>query len=137
VKQNAVSFISGLIFSVGLAVSGMTQPQKVIGFLNPWNWDPSLLFVMIGAVAIHALAYPIIRKRPSPLFSSDWHVPTRQDITPKLIVGAAIFGIGWGLGGFCPGPAVTSLASAESTPFLFVGAMIVGMLIFKKVDSKS
>lgn len=136
-KQNAVSFISGLIFSVGLAVSGMTQPQKVIGFLNPWNWDPSLLFVMIGAVAIHALAYPIIRKRPSPLFSSDWHVPTRQDITPKLIVGAAIFGIGWGLGGFCPGPAVTSLASAESTPFLFVGAMIVGMLIFKKVDSKS
>lgn len=133
-KQNAISFAVGFIFAIGLAVSGMTQPQKIIGFLNPWEWDPSLLFVMLGGVGIHIIAYPLIRKRHSPLLDTKWHVPTRKDVTSRLVLGAALFGVGWGLGGFCPGPGVTSLASANFQAFLFVGAMIIGMIIFKKTE---
>ena len=133
-KQNVVSFAVGFLFAIGLAVSGMTQPQKVIGFLNPWDWDPSLLFVMLGAVGIHLLSYPIVRRRPSPLLDTKWHIPTRKDISTRLILGSAIFGIGWGLAGFCPGPALTSLASGDVRSVLFVGAMIFGMLLFKKTE---
>lgn len=134
-KQNAVSFAVGFIFAIGLAISGMTQPQKIIGFLNPWEWDPSLLFVMMGAVGIHIVAYPLVRKRTFPLLDTKWHVPTRKDVTTRLILGSILFGIGWGLGGFCPGPGVTSLASGDLRAFLFVGAMIVGMILFKKTES--
>lgn len=133
-KQNAVSFAVGFIFAIGLAISGMTQPQKIIGFLNPWEWDPSLLFVMIGAVGVHIVAYPLVRKRTSPLLETKWHVPTRKDVTARLVFGAILFGIGWGLGGFCPGPGVTSLASGDLRAFLFVGAMMVGMILFKKTE---
>lgn len=131
-KQNIVSFAVGLLFATGLAISGMTQPQKVIGFLNPWDWDPSLLFVMLGAVGVHLVSYPLIRRRASPLLDTKWHVPTRKDVTTRLIMGSALFGIGWGLAGFCPGPALTSLASGDIRSALFVGAMIFGMLLFKK-----
>ena len=130
-KQNAVSFAVGFIFAIGLAISGMTQPQKIIGFLNPWEWDPSLLFVMIGAVGIHIVAYPLVRKRASPLLDTKWHVPKREDVTTRLVLGSILFGVGWGLGGYCPGPGVTSLASGDLRPFLFVGAMIAGMILFK------
>jgi hypothetical protein len=133
-KQNAVSFIVGLLFATGLAVSGMTQPQRVIGFLNPWDWDPSLLFVMLGAVGVHLVSYPLIRRRSSPLLDTEWHIPTRNDVTIRLIVGSALFGIGWGLAGFCPGPALTSLASGDIRSTLFVGTMIFGMLLFKKTE---
>lgn len=133
-KQNAVSFAVGFVFAIGLAISGMTQPQKVISFLNPWNWDPSLLFVMFGAIGVHLISYPLIRRRPSPLLDTKWHVPTRKDITARLVLGSALFGIGWGLAGFCPGPALTSLATGDSRVLVFVGAMIVGMLIFKRTE---
>ncbi len=133
-KQNIVSFSVGLLFATGLAISGMTQPQKVIGFLNPWDWDPSLLFVMLGAVGVHLVSYPLIRRRASPLLDTKWHVPTRKDVTTRLIMGSALFGIGWGLAGFCPGPALTSLASGDLRSALFVGAMIFGMLLFKKTE---
>ena len=133
-KQNVVSFVVGLLFATGLAISGMTQPQKVIGFLNPWDWDPSLLFVMLGAIGVHLISYPLIRRRSSPLLDTKWHVPTRKDVTTRLIVGSALFGIGWGLAGFCPGPALTSLASGEIRSVLFVGAMIFGMLLFRKTE---
>lgn len=133
-KQNAISFAVGFIFAIGLAVSGMTQPQKIISFLNPWEWDPSLLFVMLGAVGVHILTYPLVRKRTSPLLDTKWHVPTRKDVTSRLILGSALFGVGWGLGGFCPGPGVTSLASGDFRVILFVGAMIVGMITFKKTE---
>lgn len=133
-KQNAVAFIAGLLFAIGLAVAGMTQPQKIIDFLNPWNWDPSLLFVMIGAVGVHITAYPLIRKKPSPLLDSQWHVPTRKDISTRLILGSALFGIGWGLGGFCPGPGVTSLASGDGRAVIFVVTMVLGMILFKKTE---
>ncbi|MGE0631949.1 MAG: DUF6691 family protein [Pseudobdellovibrionaceae bacterium] len=133
-RQNVVSFIVGLLFAVGLTVSGMTQPQKVISFLNPWDWDASLLFVMLGAVGVHLISYPLIKRRSSPLLDTKWHVPTRKDVTTRLILGSALFGIGWGLAGFCPGPALTSLAARDIRSVFFVGAMIFGMLLFKKTE---
>ena len=135
-QQNFVSFFVGLLFAVGLALSGMTQPQKVIGFLNPWSWDPSLLFVMLGAVGIHIITYPLIKRRASPLLDSEWHIPTRKDITPQLILGSALFGIGWGLGGFCPGPGLVSLFSGDFRSVLFVTAMVLGMAFHSKSRRK-
>jgi uncharacterized membrane protein YedE/YeeE len=137
IKQNGVSFIVGFLFAIGLAISGMTQPQKVIGFLNPWAWDPTLLFVMLGAVAVHALSYPLIRRRASPLLDTKWYVPNRTDLSTRLVLGSAVFGVGWGIGGYCPGPGLTSLSSlamGDARPVVFVAAMIVGMLLFKKTE---
>jgi uncharacterized membrane protein YedE/YeeE len=133
-RQNAVSFAVGLLFAIGLAVSGMTQPEKILNFLNPWAWDPSLLFVMAGAVGVHFVTYPLVRKRRSPLLDAKWHVPTRKDLTPRLVLGSALFGLGWGLGGFCPGPGLTSLPTGDLRVLIFVAAMIVGMLLFKKTE---
>lgn len=133
-KQNAVSFVAGLLFAIGLAASGMTQPQKIISFLNPWNWDASLIFVMLGAVGVHLISYPLVRRRQSPLLETKWHIPTRKDVTSRLILGSALFGIGWGLAGFCPGPALTSLASGDTKSVVFVVTMILGMLLFKKTE---
>lgn len=133
-QQNIASLLVGFLFAVGLALSGMTQPQKVIGFLNPWAWDPALLLVMVGAVGVHLIAYPIVKKRKSPLLDNKWHVPTRKDVTVRLLLGSAIFGVGWGLAGYCPGPALTSLASVlagDKGSIVFVASMIVGMLLFK------
>lgn len=136
--KNAVSaFVVGFIFAIGLGLSGMTQPQKVVGFLDIFgNWDPSLIFVMAGAIAVHFITYKLIRKRTTPLLSPDWHVPNKKEITPALIVGALLFGIGWGIAGYCPGPAVTSLGTLEVKPMIFVISMIVGMYTFKFVDTK-
>lgn len=131
-KQATASLGVGLLFGIGLGISGMTQPQRVIGFLDLQNWDPTLIFVMIGAVGTHMLMYPFVRKRHSPLLDTKWHVPTRRDITPRLLVGSAIFGVGWGLGGYCPGPALTSLASGETRTLIFVAAMLTGMWLFTK-----
>ncbi|OQW55026.1 MAG: hypothetical protein A4S09_16985 [Proteobacteria bacterium SG_bin7] len=133
-KQNAVSFAVGFVFSIGLAVSGMTQPKKIISFLNLSDWDHSLLLVMIGAVGIHIIAYPLVKKRASPILDTKWYIPKREDVTARLILGSALFGIGWGLGGFCPGPGVTSLASGDLRAVLFVGAMLLGMILFKKTE---
>lgn len=133
--QNLTAFIVGVLFAVGLAVSGMTQPQKIINFLTLGpDWDPSLLFVMIGALGVHLVTYPLIRRRRSPLLDTMWHVPTRQDLSPRLIGGSALFGLGWGLAGYCPGPAVTSLASGDLRALAFVFAMVTGMLLFKKTE---
>jgi uncharacterized membrane protein YedE/YeeE len=133
-KRNGVSFLVGFIFAMGLAISGMTKPEKILRFLNPWDWDPSLLFVMVGAVGFHVLTYLLVKKRASPLLDTKWHIPHRKDVTARLILGSALFGIGWGLGGFCPGPGLTSLASGDLRAFLFVGAMIAGMILFKKTE---
>ena len=134
VKQAVVAFIVGGVFAIGLALTGMTQPQKIIGFLDPWNWDPTLLYVMLGAISIHLLSYPFVRRRASPLLDTKWHVPTRNDVTARLAIGAAIFGIGWGLAGFCPGPGLVSLASGDVRAILFVCSMIAGILVFRKVE---
>lgn len=136
-KSSIAALIVGFIFAIGLTLSGMTQPQKVIGFLDVFGqWDPSLIFVMVGAILVHFVTYKLIRKKSSPLFGSQWHVPTKKEITPALVLGSFIFGVGWALGGFCPGPAVTSLASFDLVPLVFVGSMLLGMLLFKLLDKK-
>lgn len=136
-KNNLASFVVGIIFAVGLGLSGMTQPQKVIGFLDIFgNWDPSLIFVMFGAIGVHFVAYRITRRRQAPVLATQWDVPERTDITPALIAGSFIFGIGWGIGGYCPGPAISALASFDILPAVFVGAMIVGMFAFNLINQK-
>lgn len=136
-KNSLAAFAVGFIFALGLGLSGMTQPHVVIGFLDVFgHWNPSLLFVMIGATLVHFFAYRLIRKRNSPLFSSEWYVPTKKAITPSLVIGSLMFGIGWGLAGYCPGPAMTSLASFQLIPFVFVVSMLGGMFIFRILDSK-
>lgn len=127
-----VALAAGALFSVGLALAGMTQPAKVVAFLDvAGSWDPSLALVMIGAIAIYAVAHRLAQRRSKPLLSARFELPTRRDIDPKLVLGAALFGVGWGLSGYCPGPALTSLATGALTPLLFVAAMATGMLLFE------
>ncbi len=124
-----VALIVGLLFGLGLAISGMTQPSKVIHFLDIFGaWDPSLAFVMMGAIGIHLFAYRIVKRRTSPFLADTFMIPDKKQIDWKLVAGSALFGIGWGLGGFCPGPAITSLASLQLDVFVFVAMMAVGML---------
>jgi uncharacterized membrane protein YedE/YeeE len=126
--QLAVSFVSGLLFSIGLAIAGMTQPQKVFGFLDLFGrWDPSLAFVMVGGIAVNAVVWRFVQKRPTPKLAAKWLVPTRRDLDAKLLGGAALFGVGWGLGGFCPGPGIASLASGSIEAIVFVLTMLAGM----------
>jgi uncharacterized membrane protein YedE/YeeE len=126
------AFLGGLVFALGLGVSGMTDANKVIAFLNlAGDWDPSLAFVMVSAIGVHLLLYRLILRRQSPLFSDRFHIPTRRDINPRLVGGAALFGIGWGLGGFCPGPGLVSLMSFGSAAGVFVVFMLGGMLVHK------
>ena len=126
------AFLAGLVFAIGLGLSGMTDANKVIGFLNlAGEWDPSLAFVMVGAIAVHLSLYRLILKRKSPLFADRFHIPTRQDIDPKLVGGGALFGVGWGLGGFCPGPGLVSATGLGSAAAVFVGCMIAGMLLHR------
>lgn len=123
------ALLSGLIFGLGLIISGMANPAKVLNFLDVFGtWDPSLAFVMGGAIAVTAPGFALLfRSRQTPLFDSTFRVPTRNDLEPKLLTGAAIFGVGWGLGGFCPGPALTALPVAASGTLIFVPFMLVGM----------
>lgn len=127
-KTVLLALLVGLIFGAGLIISGMTQPAKVVGFLDVLGgWDPSLAFVMLGAIAVHVLAYRLVPRLPRPLWASRWAIPTRKDVDARLIVGAVLFGAGWGLGGYCPGPALTSVASGTMSALLFTGSMLVGM----------
>lgn len=131
-KNNISALIVGIIFALGLGISGMTHPEKVIGFLDLFgNWDASLAFVMVGAIAVHAVTYRWIRRKKSPLFSKEFYVPTSKELTPSLVIGAFIFGVGWALAGYCPGPALTSLASLNSRVIIFVVSMIFGMILFR------
>ncbi len=131
-SKNITALSMGILFALGLGVSGMTQPAKVVGFLDLFGgWNPALAFVMIGAIALHAVVYPWVTKRKSPILVDQFHIPTRSDLTGSLLTGAALFGIGWGLGGFCPGPGITSLASLNTESFVFVGSMVVGMYTFR------
>ena len=136
-KSNISSIICGIIFSIGLGISGMTQPQKVIGFLDIFGeWNPSLAFVMGGAVFSYlALQLLIQRNFSIPLLGGSFQIPSRKDLDRSLIIGALLFGSGWGLGGYCPGPAITSLGSGSLNALLFVVAMGVGMLLADRVIS--
>jgi uncharacterized membrane protein YedE/YeeE len=121
--------VVGALFGAGLLVSGMTQPAKVIGFLDPTRgWDPSLAFVMGGAALSYAILFKLIRtRRDRPLLDVKFNLPTRNDLDPPLLIGGAIFGIGWGLGGLCPGPGLVAAASGSVAGLAFVAAMIAGM----------
>lgn len=126
--RSVVALSSGLLFGTGLVVSGMTRPSKVIGFLDVFGaWDATLLCVMAGAIAVHSVAYAIARRKSSPLLAPAFHIPTRRDIDAKLLVGAAVFGVGWGLSGFCPGPSVVAVASGRAGVLLFVIGMLAGL----------
>lgn len=132
-NPNLIAGIAGLLFGAGLILSGMTQPEKVVAFLDfTGNWDPSLAFVMGGAIAVHATLLRVIRRRGTPIFDEKFHMPTLKDIDRRLVFGAGIFGIGWGLGGYCPGPGIVSTVSGSLMAGLFVVAMLGGMWIQSK-----
>ena len=135
IKTNLVAFLSGVLFSIGLGISGMTQPQKVIGFLDVFGeWDLSLIFVMVGGIISYLILQSAIQRRFStPVLASMFKISTRKNIDRNLVLGALLFGIGWGLGGYCPGPAITSLGSGSIGGVLFVVAMGVGMLLADRV----
>lgn len=133
-KQTIVAALAGVLFAAGLGLGGMTRPSKVLAFLDLGGaWDPSLAFVMLGAVATHAVAYRLIRGRPTPFFDDAFQIPTRSDVDWRLIGGASVFGIGWGLGGYCPGPAVVSLGAGALQPLVFVLMMAIGMALVDKL----
>jgi hypothetical protein len=123
--------VSGMLFATGLLVSGMTQPARVIDFLDiTRTWDPSLAFVLGGAVAVYALALRLVRRsRTGPWFDLAFHLPTRGDVDGALVAGAAVFGVGWGLGGLCPGPGLVAAASGSGAALAFVAAMLAGMYV--------
>lgn len=128
-----VQFFIGLLFGSGLVVAGMSDPAKVLNFLDvaaipSGGWDPSLAFVMGAGTLVTYLGYRFVLKRKQPLFDSQFHLPKKTDIDAPIIVGPAIFGIGWGLGGFCPGPAFTAIGTGSAQAMLFVVAMLVGMV---------
>lgn len=129
-KQSIAALIAGILFGLGLAVSQMVNPAKVLGFLDiAGRWDPSLLLVMAGGLTVTFAGYRLIQGRAAPVFAPRFELPTRRDLDRRLIGGAAIFGIGWGLVGFCPGPAFVSLAFGLEESLTFVAAMIIGAWI--------
>jgi uncharacterized protein len=133
VIRGVLAFLAGLLFAGGLAISGMTRPAKVIGFLDPLGgWDPSLALVMVGAIGVHALAYLVAARLPRPLVGeAAWRLPPGRPIDRRLVAGAVVFGVGWGLGGVCPGPALTAVWGGSLQMVVFVGAMVAGMGVFE------
>lgn len=133
--QNLVALAAGLLFGLGLGFAQMIDPQRVIGFLDIFGtWDPTLAFVMGGAVLVTLVSFRFILRRPHPLLGSKFFVPARSDIDRPLVLGAALFGIGWGIGGYCPGPAIAALGLGSANPLLFVAAMIAGSLAHKALN---
>jgi hypothetical protein len=128
VKSLAFAVVTGVLFAVGLLVSGMTEPAKVTAFLDiTGHWDPTLAFVMGGAILVHAPIVRLVRGRAHPIYDDRFHWPTQHTIDVRLVVGAAIFGVGWGLSGYCPGPALVGLAGAAPAAVVFVVAMLAGI----------
>lgn len=135
--KNFVSFLAGVVFAVGLVVSGMTNPNIVIGFLDLFgDWDMRLLFVMGGAVAVNLVLFKIILKRGAPALDNKFHLPTRSDFDLKLVLGAALLGIGWGILGVCPGPGLVNIVTLQPLLLIFVGCMFVGMLGYRYLFEK-
>lgn len=135
-RQHISAGIAGCVFAVGLGLSGMTNANKVINFLDIFgNWDPSLAFVMVGAIGVHALLWRLIKRLNSPIFSDSFSLPTLNSIGRPLVVGAALFGTGWGLSGYCPGPAVVSMVGLGNEAFVFCTAMLFGIVIHKRTQS--
>lgn len=122
------ALLAGLTFGLGLVISGMVNPAKIIAFLDVAGaWDPSLLFVMAAALSVTFVGYRLVLRRAAPMFETQFHLPATTVIDRSLITGAAIFGVGWGLSGFCPGPAITAAALGDLQPYAFIAAMLAGM----------
>jgi uncharacterized membrane protein YedE/YeeE len=131
------ALLSGLLISAGIAISKMIDPLKVISFLDlSGNWDPSLALVMMGALVVYTLGFKLVLKRSAPLFSSHFTLPTKQTLDKPLLLGAAIFGVGWGLAGYCPGPAIAALPAASTGTLGFVLMMVLGWLVAAKIPLK-
>ena len=127
-----VSLLTGLVFGIGLIVSGMADPAKVLGFLDLAGvWDPSLAFVMAGAIAVSVVAFAVARRRTVSLLGAEMKLPTGRQIDRRLVAGSVVFGIGWGMAGFCPGPGLVALGMGEIKAAVFVAAMLAGMGIFE------
>ena len=135
--QRLSEFIVGLVFGLGLLLSGMTDPGKVLGFLDLFGqWDPSLAFVMGGAILVGFFAFAFAKKRTTSLLGGALRLPTSNVIDKRLVIGSLLFGAGWGLAGFCPGPALVSMASGQAQALIFVAAMVVGMIGFEMIERK-
>ena len=131
-----ISLVSGIIFGIGLVISEMINPEKVLGFLDLFgNWDPSLAFVMIGALAVSSPLFHFIKNKEKPIYEVSFNIPNNKEINKKLVLGSAIFGAGWGLGGLCPGPAISSIALINFYSISFVIAMFVGFYLVKLFES--
>jgi len=138
VQHRISEFLVGLIFGIGLILSGMTDPGKVIGFLDLFGaWDPSLALVMGGAIAVGVFAFATAKKRTATFLGGALHLPNSNDIDKRLLLGSLLFGAGWGLAGFCPGPAIVSLGAGQPKAAVFVLAMLAGMLLFELAERRS
>lgn len=136
-REGPISFVCGVLFSLGLGISGMTQPGKVTAFLDfAGSWDPSLAFVMVGAILVYSIGYRVIVKKPKPILTDSFHIPTLRKIDRPLALGSAIFGVGWGLAGFCPGPALASVITLRPEPVLFVVSMLLGMSVYEWTERR-
>ncbi|MCS6793004.1 MAG: YeeE/YedE family protein [Oscillatoriaceae bacterium SKW80] len=136
VKTNLIALISGILFGLGLGISQMIDRNRVLGFLDITGvWDPTLLFVLGGAVGVTLIAFRFVLRLSHPFFDNQFYLPTQKQIDAPLVVGAAIFGIGWGISGYCPGPSLTALVLGSWNPVLFLVAAIAGSLTYKWVSS--
>lgn len=132
------AFLAGLVFGLGLLLSGMANPAKVLGFLDlAGPWDPSLLFVMAGAIAVGTVAFAIAGRRRRTLLGEALQLPSLRVIDRRLVVGSTVFGVGWGLAGFCPGPALVGVGLFHPKAMVFVVAMLLGMTIFEKLEQRA
>jgi uncharacterized membrane protein YedE/YeeE len=130
------SYLIGLVFGVGIAISGMANPAKVLNFFDlAGTWDPSLAFVMGGALIVTFIGYRFVLKRTTPLMSASFQLPTRRDLDLPLLAGSAVFGVGWGIAGFCPGGALPALGTGRLEVFIFVGALLVGIFAAKALQA--
>jgi uncharacterized membrane protein YedE/YeeE len=136
--QIMTAFVTGLIFGLGLILSEMTNPAKIIGFLDIFgNWDPSLVLVMLGAITVNAVSFKLTKSRQQSFFGQQIKLPKSSNIDHRLITGSLIFGVGWGLAGYCPGPALTSVLLGGYQPLIFAISMLIGMGVFEVVNQLS
>ncbi len=137
-KQNLLALLAGLLFGLGLCVSEMASPAKVLNFLDvAGNWDPSLMLVMGGALAVTILAFRLVLKRKEPIFSAEFKLPSGSNVDKRLLLGASLFGVGWGLIGYCPGPAITALGFGLNYPVIVFVAMIAGFMIHRLIFERN
>lgn len=136
-KNNLIALLAGIIFGLGLAVSQMIDPNKVLNFLDiTGNWDPSLAFVMMGALGVGIISFRFILKRPAPVFDDAFHVSHKSQLDKPLVIGSAVFGIGWGMTGYCPGPAVASLGLVSIEAVIMVASIYVGFFSYRFLVKK-